>query len=210
MTMTLKVAQRDDSSTPKVLRANGEIPAIVYGPKQEPIKVVLSGKEFDKVLKEAGESTIIELDGLKSKIEVLIKDVEFNPVNNKVTHVDLYAVEAGKEITTYVPLHFMGEAPAEHSHSGVVTKVLHEIEISCKPKNLPSHIDVSLESLSSVGDKIHVSDLVTPKGVSVLTGADESVAVISAIKEEVEEEKVDMDEIEVEEKGKTEEEPATE
>lgn len=209
MTMTLAVTERDNSKNLEVLRANGNVPAVIYGPAQAPIAVTLDGKEFDKVLKEAGESTVLELTGLKSPVEVLIKDVDFNPVKQRVNHVDFYAVEKGKEITTHVTLQFIGEAPVEESRAGLVTKVIHEIEVTCKPADLPNHIDVDLSVLKSVGDKIHVSDLGLPVGVKVSESPEDSVAVVSAAKQTPASEEatapVDMDAIEVEQKGKIEE-----
>lgn len=209
MTMTLAVTPRDESTSLETLRANGTVPAVVYGPKQASVAVSIDAKEFDKVRKEAGESTILTLTGLPDQIEVLIKEVDFNPVKQQVIHVDLYAIEQGKAITTHVPLHFIGEAPVEESRAGSVTKVLHEIEITCEPSNLPNHIDVDLGTLEAVNDKIHVADLVVPVGVTIETPGEESVAVVSAAKQTPAEEEtsatIDMSAIEVEKKGKAEE-----
>ena len=209
MTITLPVTLRDKTTAVDTLRASGSLPAVIYGPKQEPISVSLDVKEFEKVFKEAGEATIIELTGLDKKIEVFVKDVDFNPTRNEMLHVDLYAVEQGKEMTAHVPLHFIGEAPAEESKLGTVTKVLHEVEITCMPNVMPSHIDVDLSVLVAADSKIHVKDLTVATGVTIEAESEESVAVITATKssghaEEDESTAVDMDSIEVEKKGKEE------
>lgn len=213
MTITLPVTERDGTKKAEALRANGSVPAVVYGPKQEPISVELEGKTFDKILKEAGESTIIELKGLKEPVEVLIKKVEFSPIKKEVLHVDFYAVERGKEMTTSVAFEFIGEALVEKSGEGSVTKVLHEVEVTCMPSNLPSHIEVDLTALASVEDKIHISDLKVPKGVTIQAEPEDSVAVVSVARQHAEPEEevlseVDMDAIEVEQKGKEETEEA--
>ena len=209
MTITLSVTERDESTTVDTLRNNGSVPAVVYGPKQEPISIVLEAKIFDKVRKEAGESTIVELTGLKEPIEVLIKDIDFNPVRKEVIHVDFYAIERGKEMTTTVALEFVGEAPVEASNAGSVTKVLHEIEVTCMPSVLPGHIEVDLSGLVEVHHKIHVKDLKVVEGVTMNVDPEDAVVVVSAAKQEVEEDEeasaeVDMDSIEVEKKGKEE------
>ncbi len=209
MTMTLAVTQRDISKGLETLRANGGIPAVIYGPAQAPIAVALDGKVFDKVLKEAGESTVLQLTGLAAPVEVLIKNVDFNPVKQRVAHVDFYAVEKGKMITTHVALHFVGEAPVETSGAGSVNKVIHEVEVTCQPADLPNHIDVDLSVLRSVEDKIHVSDLGLPASVKVSAAPEDPVAVVNAAKQtpataEAAPE-IDMGAIEVEQKGKTEE-----
>jgi large subunit ribosomal protein L25 len=206
MTITLAVAKRDETINLDQLRATGKIPAVVYGRKQEATAIELDAKEFAKVRNEAGESTLIELTGLEEEAEVLIKDIEFNPVRQEVIHVDLYAVERGKEMTTTVALEFVGEAPVEASKAGNVTKVLHEVEVTCKPKDLPSGIEVSLESLTAIEDKILIKDLPVPTGVKIEADPEDPVAVVSEVREQKEEEveEVDMDAIEVEHKGKEE------
>lgn len=213
MTITLAVTARDESVKAEVVRKNGDVPAVVYGAKQEPISITLSAKEFEKVRKEAGESTIVQLAGLTSPVEVLIKSVDFHPVKQYVTHVDFYAFEIGKEMTTHVALEFIGEAPVEESKAGSITKVLHEIEVTCLPSNLPSHIDVDISSLVNVEDKIHISDLKAPQGVVIEGDPEDPVVVVSAARETTDDEdeastEIDMDAIEVEEKGKKEDEEA--
>lgn len=207
MTMTLTVEKRTDE-TPDVsdLRKEGKIPASVYGPKQEAISLVLDGRTFNKMFKEAGESTIITLKGLSEPIEVLVKDLAFDAAKGGVIHVDFYAIERGKEITTTVALEFIGESPIEKT-GGVINKVLHEVEVTCRPSHLPPHIDVDVSVIETTEDKITVGDMKVPEGVVINLDPEEAVVVASEAKEEVEEvtETVDMDAIEVEEKGKSEE-----
>lgn len=184
MTIILPVTLRDKSNTPDTLRASEVVPAVVYGPKQETLSISLVKKEFEKVMKEAGESSIIQLTGLAKPIDVLIKDVAFNPIKQQVIHVDFYAIEAGKEITTHVPLEFIGQAPVEESKAGSITHVLQEVTVTCAPADLPSHIDVDVSGMVTVEDKILVSDLKVAKGVSIHEDADSPVAVVSVAKEE--------------------------
>ena len=110
-------------------------------------------------------------------------------------------------MTTTVPLEFIGEAPVEESKAGTVTKVLHEIEVTCRPSALPSHIDVDITGLVNVEDKIHISDIKAPEGVIIEGEPEDPVVVVSAAKQVSEDEEeaageIDMDAIEVEEKGK--------
>ncbi len=203
MTVTLDVQKRTVSAP--ALRKTGAIPAVVYGPKQEPVSISVDKVTFEKVLKDAGESTVITLNGLDEALEVLVHDVSFNPGKGGVEHVDFYAIEKGKEITVHVPLEFEGEAPAV-KQGGSLTKVLHEIEITCKPSALPQHITVDVSSLDDFEKQIHVKDLVIPAGVTVHNDGEEVVALVQEVEEEPEESvPVDMEAIEVEAKGKTEE-----
>ena len=207
MTIKLPVTKRDDAIKTEALRVNGLIPAVIYGPKQAPTTVVVDEKIFDKIRQEAGESTVLELTGLAKPIEVLIKDVDFNPVKQRVMHVDFYAVEQGKEINTHVALHFVGEAPVEQTKLGLITKVLHEVEVTCMPAVLPAHIDVDLNILSTLEDRITIKDLVVAEGVKIEAEPNDVVVIVSPVKEEEADdisETVDMSVIEVEQKGKTE------
>lgn len=203
MTVTLDVQKRTASAA--AVRKSGAVPAVVYGPKQEPVSILVDKSTFEKMLKDAGESTVINLVGLDEEIEVLVHDVSFNPGKGGVEHVDFYAIEKGKEITVNVPLEFEGEAPAVKL-GGSLTKVLHEIEITCKPTALPQHIVVDVSSLDDFEKQIHIKDLVIPAGVKIENDPEDVVALVQEVQEEAEESApVDMDAVEVEAKGKTEE-----
>lgn len=205
MTLQLEVQKKETSA--EAVRSAGRVPGIVYGPKQEPVAVSIEKVLLEKTLEEAGESTIISLKGLDGEVEVLVHDVAFNPARGGVEHVDFYAIERGKELTTHVALEFEGVAPVEKS-GATVNKALHEIEVTCRPSDLPSHITVDVSSLDTEDAHIKVADLTIPKGVTVETDAELIVANVSAAREEEPEEvaEVDMDAVAVEEKGKQEEE----
>jgi large subunit ribosomal protein L25 len=209
MTVTLDVTKRTASA--EAVRNDGKIPAVVYGPKQTPISISVDKVTLEKTVRSAGESTVINLVGLGDAMEVLIHDVAFNAAKGGVLHVDFYAIEKGKEITVDVPLEFTGEAPAVKA-GGVLTKVLHEVEVTCKPSALPQHIMVDVSMLDDFEKQIHVRDLVLPAGVTVGNDADDVVALVQEVKEEAEEPvaPVDMASIEVQAKGKTEEAKASE
>jgi len=200
MTVSLVVSTRQEAD-----KAN-TIPAVVYGPKQPNVAIAIDRAVFGKVFKEAGESTIITLEGLETPIEVLVHEVTFHPTKNQVTHVDFYAIERGKDITVDVALNFIGEAPAEKL-GGMVNKVLHEVEVTCRPSKLPAQIDIDLSILANIDDRITVGDIKSPEGVTINTEAEEVVAIVAeagASGGDEEDTVVDMDAIEVEKKGKEE------
>ena len=145
----------------------------------------------------------MNLEGLDAATEVLIHDVAFDPAKGGVTHVDFYAIERGKELTVDVALEYVGEPPVEKT-GATANKVLHEIEVTCLPRNLPSHIEVDLSVLVDEESAIHVKDLNIPEGVTVENDPEDVVVNVSEAREEEPEEvaEVDMDAIEVEGKGK--------
>jgi large subunit ribosomal protein L25 len=203
MTITLNVAKREETGKKlDKLRGSGVLPAVVYGPKHEAMSISLNAKEFEKVFREAGESSVLVLSGIGEDAEVLVQDVAYDPVKGLVQHVDFYAIEKGKEVTVNIPLEFVGEAPAIKL-GGSLTKALHEIEVTCKPSALPHEIVVDVSSLATFDDHIRVKDLDVPAGVKVENDPEETVAVVTEAKEEpVEPVAIDMSAIEVEQKGK--------
>ncbi len=202
MTVILPIKKRMDAEKVDLKES---IPAVIYGPKQVPVAVTIGRKEFEKMFKTAGESTVISLTGLESPISTLVKDVNFAPIKGGIVHVDFYALEKGKEVETHVPLHFIGEAPAVKL-GAIVNKVLHEVMVICQPTDLPSHIDVDLSVLVDVESRLTIADIKCPKGVKIEADLSDTVALVEVIEEEKEPEPVvDIADIPVEQKGKVEE-----
>ena len=185
------------------LNKEAMLPAVVYGPKQEAVSISVPLPEFEALLRHGGESALIELTGLEKPIQVLIHDLDRDPVTHVPRHADFYAVEKGAKITVAVTLSFVGESAAIKAGANLV-KVLHEVEIESEPNKLPSELEVDISSLNTEGDQIRVSDIKAPAGVLILTPGEEVVALAQAVKEETEEDSAapDMDAIEVEKKGK--------
>jgi len=110
--LTLKVEKRDSKIKPKALRAEGNIPAVFYGPKEESTPVTISEREFKAAWKKVGESTVLSLEGVGDPKEALIHDVTVHPVTEEPLHADFYVFEEDKILTVKVPLEFVGESPA--------------------------------------------------------------------------------------------------
>lgn len=193
------------------IRKNGMVPAIVYGARVENTTISVPSVDFEKVLRVVGESNTLTLELKDKKVEVLIHEIQRDPIKGFLVHVDFLAIDANKPIEVVVPIEFIGIAPAEKNGLGVLVKTLHEIEVEALPKDLPHNIEVDLAALENLDDQIRVEDIKAPKGVTIKTNGEEVLAIIAAIKEEVEEiPAADLSSIEVEKKGKKEdEEPAS-
>lgn len=204
--LSLTVEKREKIGKASKRRESGALPAVFYGPKEESTPISLSEKDFMKVWSEAGESSVIELAGLGEPKEALIQDVDVDPVSGKVRHADFYVIEKGKKIEVDIPLEFVGEAPAVKELGGTLVKVMYEITIEVMPKDLPHEISVDVSSLTDFEKQIHIKDLAVPSNVEILNDPEEVVALVSEVKEEVEEstESPDFANIEVEKKGKEE------
>ncbi len=204
LTLTITPRETGGSEKADLVRATGQVPAVVYGPKQAPMSVSVPLAQLEAVLRHGGESSLITLEGEGAPIQALIHDLDRDPVTNIPRHADFYAVEKGAKVTLSVPLSFMGEAPATKVGANVV-KIMHEIEVEAAPDKLPHEIEVDISVLAELNDQIRVSDLTAPAGVEFITAADEIVALAQApADEETESPVLDMDAIEVEKKGKTE------
>lgn len=210
--ITLSATPRSETGkAARALLSAGQMPAIVYGPKQEATPVSVPLADFEAILRREGTSSVIELSGLDKPLQVLVQELDRDPVMNTPRHADFYAIEKGAKVTVSVPLSFVGESFAVKAGANLV-KVMHEVEIEADAANLPHEIEVDISTLKEVGDQIHVKNLKAPKGVEILSEADETVAIAQAVEEETEEESgsVDMSSIEVEQKGKEEAEEGAE
>jgi len=189
----------------KKSRGQGKLPAVLYGKGKKTVSLFIDGKEFKKIWKEAGESTIIGIKNPESGAmeNVLIQDVAFDAVKDDPIHVDFYAVEMDKPIKTKVVFVFEGVSPAEKELGGILVKVMHEAEVEALPKDLPHELKVDVSKLINFRDQIIIKDINLPEGVKILTNKDDVVALIEEPKEEVIEEKpMSIEDIEVEKKGK--------
>ncbi len=204
---TLQAQFRKTSENLDAIRQTGNIPAVFYGAGKDSTPISVPAMAFEKALKEAGESTTIRLALPDGELDVLIHDIQLDPVKHIPVHADFLVVDMNKPIDVMVGLEFIGVAPAVKNGLGVLTKVMHEIEVKGLPKNIPHVIEVDISTLETLENQIHVKDLKLPAGVETPAHADEVVALVSAVKEEVEETApVDLSTIEVEQKGKKEEE----
>lgn len=208
--LTLTAHTRTEIGKPTATRAAGELPAVVYGRVEPATPIAVSASEFLRVWREAGTSSIIQLTGLDDDdMDVLIHDVDVDPVTEKPRHADFYAIERGKTLSITVPLTFTGVAPAVKELGGSLVKVLHEVDIDALPRNLPHDLPVDVSGLTDFEKQIHVSDLDTPEGVTITTDPDEVVALVAEAGEEEPEEaesaEMDISDVEVEKRGKDEE-----
>ncbi|HYC34288.1 MAG TPA: 50S ribosomal protein L25 [Candidatus Paceibacterota bacterium] len=200
--VTLAVKKRDSKEKPDALRANGEIPAVFYGPKEAATSITVSRKDFDKVLAEAGESTVITLTGDLGEHDAMIHEVDRDPVSGTSRHVDFYVVEKGKKIRVHVPVEFDGVPPAVKELGGILVKVMHEVEVEAFPKDLPHAVHADVTTILDFHTQVTAGEIKMPAGVELVTKPEEIVAMVAAPKEEVEEAPVDISAIEVEKKGK--------
>ncbi len=189
------------------LRKENLIPAELYGHGLDNIHLSVPAKEFSKLFKEVGESTIINLNLENKKLPVLIHDVSTDSLSDKIIHIDFYQVRMDEKITTSVPLEFIGVSAAVKEKEGILVKAVQEIEVEALPADLPHNIEVDISQLSDIGMNIHVKDLEIDKKVKVLADPETVVATVTEpAKEEVVEKPITVEEVKVEGEEKKKEE----
>lgn len=206
--LSIKAKLRDAGIKSAAVRQAGEIPAVFYGAGKDTTAISVPVIEFKKVWREAGESSTVKIDVSGKPIDVLIHEVQVDPVSQEPIHADFLAIDMNKKIQVKVPLVFEGVSEAVKSGIGNLVKVLHEVEVEALPADLPHDLAVDISKLKTLEDNITVADLKLPAGVEAVTSATDVVASVVAQVEEKEEptEPVDLSAIEVEKKGKKEEE----
>jgi len=204
----IEAKARDLSGKLDTLRKKGEIPAVFYGAGKQSTSISVSTIEFKKIWRQAGESSAVVLKNAEGDVDVLIHEVQVDPVTDEPIHADFLAIDMKKKIKVKVPLEFEGVSIAVKTGIGNLVKVLHELEIEALPKDLPQHLTVDISKLETLEDNVFVSDIKLPAGVETITALDDVVVSVVAQVEEKEEEAapVDLSAIEVEKKGKKEEE----
>lgn len=185
MAFLLKATKRvlQGTGASRRLRREGQLPGVVYGGVNEAQPITLDHNELYHMLRnEAFHSSLLvmEIEGVKET--VVLRDVQWHPFRQLVLHLDFQRINAKEKIHMRVPLHFINAdiAPGVKLGSGIVSHVMTDVEIQCLPADLPEFIEVDLKDLE-VGQSVHVSQLVLPKGVELVAhnDADPVVAVVT-------------------------------
>lgn len=161
-------------------RAAGFLPAVVYGEGVPSQAIAVSQKEFEKIYKAAGESTLVVLDVAGAAHNVLIHDTARDPVTGRLLHADFLAVRMDKALRARVPLAFVGESPAVRNEGGVLVRVAHDLEVEALPADLPHELLVDVAQLDALGARIFLKNIIAPAGVKILGPEDEVVAIMEA------------------------------
>lgn len=188
--LSAKVRQTRGSSHARRARTEGLVPAEVYGHKEENQSIEIVEKEFTKILSTAkGENIFfaLNIEGAKeSNILAVVKEIQYNKINNRVLHADFHKVNMKEKIRIKVPIRILnGDICEGVKVGGVLQTMLRTVEVQCLPTEVPEAIQVDVAALV-IGSSIHVSDLKLPEGVkAVQAGGSVVVSVAQQMAEEV-------------------------
>jgi large subunit ribosomal protein L25 len=186
--LALTVGLRDGrgKSVTRKLRAQGQVPGVVYGAGIEPTPIVIEDLALAKVLR-GGANALVDLHGAKA-LEgkpVLVKEVQRDPLSRRVVHCDLYAVNLRARLDVEVPLHYVGTPKGVALDGGVMEPLLRVLEVSCMPLAIPESIDIDVSNLA-IGDALYVKDLVLPP--DVVSKIDAETTIVHVVAPRLEEE----------------------
>ena len=201
MTIAAQVRDKAGKGASRAVRRQGRVPAVIYGDRKDAISVHVEEKALMKLLNTGHMlNSVVEVnvDGGDTH-RTLPKDVQFHPVTSRPLHVDFMRLAKGAKIEVDVPMHFTDEEESPGlKRGGVLNVVRHEIEVECRPSQIPGELTASLAGLD-IGDSIHISQIALPEGVVVDWGDhDYTVATIvapSALKSQEDEAEGDEEDV---------------
>ena len=185
---TIRAKQREGrgKNDARRTRREGLVPVTVYGGGGETIAASAALRDLAAILRsEAGRNTIftIDVEGVGVS-EVMFHDRQVDPVRGRLIHADLTRLVKGQKIEVTVPLHLVGEPIGVREFQGVLEQIIREIEIRCEPREIPDVINVDVSNLN-VHDVLHVSDIPVGANIEILNAADNVIATVGIVKEEV-------------------------
>jgi large subunit ribosomal protein L25 len=168
----------------KRLRAEGVVPAVIYGAHTKPLNVAVAVKELEKVLHDAtSENVLVDLQvdegGTTKNRLALIQEVQHHPYEDTVLHIDFHEVSATEKLRTRVPVRPVGEPAGVKTGGGVLEYVMRELHVECLPQDLPDVIEVNVEKLE-ISQSIHIGDIAAPAGVALLDAKGQTVFLVAA------------------------------
>lgn len=172
------------------------MPAIVYGQREAQRALSVPRAAFESVWSRVGESGVVTLEIGEQRETVLIYDVARDVISEAPVHVDFYRINVRERVKVRVPLEFVGDSSAVRDLEGVLVKNVHEVEIEALPGDLPKSILADISSMDSFDDRILVSDLKAPQGVTVVGDADTIVASVMPPRSEAELEALEVKPVE--------------
>lgn len=198
------------------VRHRGQIPGVIYGHNVASEPVAVESRAFTHVFAQAGSTTLVALDVEGTARNVLIREVQYHPMNDNFLHVDFYQVRMDEALHAQVPLKFVGESAAVKDLGGILVRNIDTVEVKALPKDLPHDLEVDVSILANFNDTIHIADLKLPAGVAIINAGTDVIALVQPPRSEEElkslEEKVkeDVESIEATAEKKPEEEAPAE
>lgn len=154
----LSALKRQKEERPKELRQNLTIPAVIYWHWVASQAIKISYSDFLRTYRKAWTNHIVNLDLEWTKKDVLIYDLQLDPISWDFAHVDFFVIKKWEKVSVEIPVTLVGQSPAAREWA-IITQIINKIEVRCLPENILDKLEVDISTLEKVGDLIHVSDL---------------------------------------------------
>jgi large subunit ribosomal protein L25 len=187
--LTVAVREKTGKQKTKDVRRRGCVPAVLYGHGMTPVSLEVGSRELTRALHtKAGSNVLISLNvtGVKLKESTcVIKDIQHDPVTDKIAHVDFTVISMTEKITVQVPVVVKNSAEAMGvKEGGILELIHHEIEVECLPTAIPEKFEIDAKGMK-LGDILYVRDITIPSEVTCKLAAEEAIVAIHAPREEV-------------------------
>ncbi len=182
---TPRAAESRGKNEARRLRVQGKIPAVLYGAKKDSIAVAVDPKQIGRILHTgAGHNTIFDLKVGSEQTKAMIVDWQYEPIKGSLMHIDMKRIAMDVLLRVKVPIHLVGIAEGVKTQGGLMDQVLREVEVECLPTDIPGHIDIDVTAMV-FGDVKRVKDLPHGGKLKFVTDEEQTVAHVTAVKEEV-------------------------
>ncbi|MFO0624535.1 MAG: 50S ribosomal protein L25 [Polyangiales bacterium] len=161
-------------------RAQGKVPAIVYGPGEPSRPIAVNAKDVKAILHAPlGRNTVVTLDVEGTTSKAMLKSFDHHPLTREVTHADFYTVRDDRAVVVPVPFVLIGKSKGVAVDGGVLRQIFRTLNVSCTPDKIPAKLEADITNLG-LGESLHARDIVVPAGVTVKLDAGQTVASVVA------------------------------
>lgn len=182
--LSVSVGRPSGSAAARRLRAQEQIPGVLYGHGMEPVSVSVARRDLRVALSgPAGVNTILSLDVNGKTYPAIVKELQRHPVRRTVSHVDFLQIDLSEEITVSVPVRLEGTAKAVVSNGGLVDAAVDSIELRCTPANMPNEIVIDITDMT-VDTVIHLADVKLPAGTAATGDPDMLIVTVLTLRQD--------------------------
>jgi large subunit ribosomal protein L25 len=185
MNLKANLRERVGNGPARVLRREGRVPAILYGPKTDPVKLAIDKLDLEPIFKSgavAQKLLKLDIEGTGGGRNVMIKEMQRHPVSHHLLHLDLYEVSMDQKLKVMVPVATTGKCIGVEM-GGMLQIIRRELEVLCLPDRVPANITIDVTNLD-VGDSIHVEDLQLDENIEVSAEVNFTILTILSTKAE--------------------------
>jgi large subunit ribosomal protein L25 len=159
----------------KAMRRAGAVPANIYGRHVDSLAVAVQFDELRNLLRHHNRNDILYLQVDGEERPTFMREVQRNPVSDKILHVDFLQISLTEKVRMEVPIHIVGKAPAVETYGGILTHPSTTIMVEALPLAIPNMLEINVSGLTEIGQTLHASDLIAPEGVTIVSDAEQTL-----------------------------------